>query len=431
VQFSPDPQQFCTTCAVSWCADAGVSWADVTATVDWEPVLDGDLAAAATATIDAIARGLATLPLTANHDMARWAHNLSSGTAGWALFHAYRAVSMPDRGDDERAMQLISRALDAAASMPMDHSLYHGLAGLAWTVEHLGKHFYDLGDVDPLVQVDARILEQIDQVRVAEAIELMRGIIGHGVYALERAPRPAAASILSAVVTALEQTVTRTAQGLAWPTPPERLGSDVSFAPAGYINVGLAHGMTGIASFLARCIAIDTEVERARPLLDGAIDWLLAQRTDGPALFPAFVLPDRAIPPPHCGWCYGDLGIACTLELAGRVAERPAWIALAREIALAAAARPTALLGLDDAALCHGACGAGHLFNRLYRFTRDPRLAAAARRCFEHGLAMCKPDLGIDPPGLLDGGAGIGLALLAAVTDQAPAWDAVFLIGDP
>lgn len=411
---------------------------------EWEALFDGP---AATEAIDAIAASLAALPPVADDSRARWAHNLSSGTAGWALFHAYRASAMPDRGDDERAMQLISLALDTVPRMRMDSSLYHGLAGLAWTVEHLGKHFYDLGDVDPLVQVDALILSQIDRVRGDEPIELMRGIIGHGVYALERTPRSAAASILSAVVDGIEQTARRTEQGLSWWTSPEQLGPDVAFAPTGYVNVGLAHGAAGIVSFLARCIAMNVEIDRARPLLAGATDWLLAQRRsfDGRSVFPAFVMPDRAIPPAHFGWCYGDLGIACALELAGRVAEVPAWTAAARETALAAAAHPVGILGFEDAGMCHGACGAGHLFNRLYRSTGEPALADAARRCFEHGLAMRKPgvgiagfrefdpqsDCGLDTPGLLGGVAGIGLTLLAAVTDHVPAWDAVFLIGGP
>src|SRR5262249_55088739 len=101
--------------------------------MEWTPLLDGELAAAANDAIDAIAEALAALPLSSDR---RWAHDLSSGTAGWALFHAYRE-------DDERAMELVSGALDAVPAMQMDASLFHGLTGLAWTVEHLGKHFYD------------------------------------------------------------------------------------------------------------------------------------------------------------------------------------------------------------------------------------------------------------------------------------------------
>src|SRR5690242_12116005 len=110
----------------------------------WTPLLEGELAERATRAIGDIATALAILPIPGD---PRWAHNLSSGTAGWALFHAYRACSTPDRGDDERAMQLVSLAVDALADARMNASLFHGVAGLAWTVEHVGKHFYDLGDV--------------------------------------------------------------------------------------------------------------------------------------------------------------------------------------------------------------------------------------------------------------------------------------------
>lgn len=424
----------------------------VTATpLEWKPLLDGVLAATATAAIDDIAAALAALPPNPDVSRARWAHNLSSGTAGWALFHAYRANAGPaaasDERDDERAMQLISLALDAAPSAGMDASLYHGITGLAWTVEHLGKHFYDLGDIDPLARVDAHLLAQVDRMRRDQPIELMRGIIGLGVYALERLPRPSAMSLVSAVVKAVEDGVTSTEHGFTWSTAPEHLGPDIAFAPNGYINVGVAHGVTGIVSFLARCIAADVEVARARRLLEGAVEWLLTQRESAPGdrhLFPAFVMPDRVVPPGHWGWCHGELGIACVLEVAGRITETTAWLAAARETALATAAQPIGALGFDDAGLCHGACGAGHLLHRLYRATAEPALAAAARRCFEHGLAMRRPAIGVagfqefeppdrwlDTPGLLAGAAGIGLALVSAVTDQVPGWDAVFLISGP
>ncbi len=415
----------------------------------WRPLLDGELAARATRAIDDIATALAMLSPTTDPSLLQWAHNLSSGTAGWALFHAYRAGSWPDRGDDERAMQLISLALDAVPEARMNVSLYHGVAGVAWMVEHVGKYFYDLGDIDPLVHVDGYLLAQVDRTRLEEPIDLMAGIIGQGVYALERMPRASAAALLSAVVSALEDSATRTEQGVSWFTPPELLGPDVAMAPTGYFNLGLAHGVPGVVSFLARCIAANVEVERSRRLLESATNWLLAQRGSAANhrdAFPGFVMRDRALSPKRSGWCYGDLGIACVLELAARITATPAWATAAREIALAIAAHPIDVLAFDDAGLCHGACGTGHMFNRLFQATGEPALGTAARNCFEHALTMRRDGVGIggfqafdpeapggwaDAHGFLSGAAGIGLTLIAAVTDQVPTWDAVSLIGDP
>jgi hypothetical protein len=93
-----------------------------------------------------------------------------------------------------------------------------------------------------------------------------------------------------------------------------------------------------------------------------------------------------------------------------------------------------------DAGLRQGAAGLAHLYNRLFHATGEERFADAARDGFVRLLEIRRPDEGIggfrvqvpgdrerplwsDDPGFLDGAAGIGLALLAAVSAMEPAWD--------
>src|SRR5262249_51780261 len=126
----------------------------------------------------------------------------------------------------------------------------------------------------------------------------------------------------------------------------------------------------------------------------------------------------------------------------------PAWERAALAVALRSAARPPDQAGVRDAGLCHGAAGVGHLFNRMYQATGEPRLAEAARFWFRRALGLRQPDRGIagfaafmpehdgqerwvDEPGLLTGAAGVALALLAACTPVEPAWDCVLLVSIP
>jgi hypothetical protein len=143
--------------------------------------------------------------------------------------------------------------------------------------------------------------------------------------------------------------------------------------------------------------------------------------------------------PSRSAWCYGDPGIAATLLVAARGAGRPDWEREAVALARQAADRPPAQTRVCDAGLCHGAAGLGHIFNRITQFTRDDRLAAAARHWFTRALDMRQPASGIAgfaalrsgedgteswvaERGILTGAAGVGLALLAAVTSFEPAW---------
>jgi hypothetical protein len=116
-------------------------------------------------------------------------------------------------------------------------------------------------------------------------------------------------------------------------------------------------------------------------------------------------------------------------------------------IARRAAERPAEQSGVRDCGLCHGAAGVGHIFNRLFQATGEASLAAAARFWFERTLQMRRPKQGIagflalrpNPkrpnekqwiglPGILEGAAGIGLALLAATTPIEPKWDRMLML---
>jgi len=70
------------------------------------------------------------------------------------------------------------------------------------------------------------------------------------------------------------------------------------------------------------------------------------------------------------------------------------------------------------AGFCHGAIGLAHIFNRLYQANGEPVFREAARRWFGHVLDESQ----------LEGAAGIGLALLAAMTPLEPRWDRLFLL---
>ncbi len=96
--------------------------------------------------------------------------------------------------------------------------------------------------------------------------------------------------------------------------------------------------------------------------------------------------------------------------------------------------------GLRSAFLCHGTVGLAHIFNRLFQATGQSFFHDAAvayyRRTLElldapgamEGALRPGPNQIIDGPGLLRGGAGIGLALLAAITPVEPAWDRALLL---
>jgi hypothetical protein len=495
----------------------------------WRPLLDGRLAERAWEAVDSIAQVItpkaalaATLPGQGVADGAAPAESpveddlttlaaqeshpsVAGGIAGRALFFAYLAQSGPDGNDGndgndgkdgkdgkdrkehgETANTLLEEATGALATMPLSPDLYAGFAGIAWTAEHLwGPRFSETDGPasaapagsaeeedggDPLIEIDEALERYLDRTPWTADYDLIRGLAGLGVYAIERLPHPSALACLARVLERLAETAERGAQGITWHTAPELLPDwQREMYPKGYYNLGVAHGvpgaiaMLGAASAAAGSMAASADspaglaalagdvAQRARDLVHGAVRWLLAQRLPDNdeawfgASFSAELKPTRS----RLAWCYGDPGIAATLLLAARACREPDWEAFAVEMGLHAAARPVPASMVRDAGLCHGSAGLAHLFNRLYQETGEARFAAASRMWFGEALDFRQPGVGLAgyrafavgddkvtpiwrlDSGFLEGVAGIGLALLGGLSDFEPAWDRILALSAP
>jgi hypothetical protein len=332
----------------------------------------------------------------------------------------------------------------------MSAGLYQGFVGIAWAAEHVNKLLTTAED-NPTEAVDEALPEYLDHSPWSRDYDLINGLVGVGVYALERLPRPGAAAYLERVIDRLAERAERSRGGITWHTPAELLISEQRVQyPRGYYNLGVAHGVPGVIALLGAACAAGVALAKARPLLRGAVSWLVRQQLPAragsrfPSLLAAGIEPEAS----RLAWCYGDAGVAVALLSAARGLEEPAWEQEALAIARAAAARPADTAGVRDAGLCHGAAGLGHLFNRLFHAVGDPCFAQAARFWFTRCLEMRKPGRGVagfsrhwpgpdgvdfwlKDPGLLTGATGIALALLAAITDIEPQWDRVLLATIP
>jgi lantibiotic modifying enzyme len=410
--------------------------------MSWQPLLNGELKDEARECVRAIVDDLA----------AYWRDpagepSLADGHAGWAILCA--SLAQCDHGHRHLhiAQGCIERAVAATQKNPSTAALYGGLTGLGWAVAYLRESLPDLDSEDILTEIDDGLLSHLEEAHWSGDYDLISGLVGYAVYALERLPSPAGAACIERVIDHLEQTAEHRAEGLTWWTNPKWLPDETRERwPRGYYNLGLAHGVPGVIAVLAQICAAGARVDQARPLLDGAVRWLLAnQNSDG---FAHWIDADPAHKPARLAWCYGDPGVAAALLGAASAVNELAWEREALAIALRAARRPPEQSGVKDAGLCHGAAGLGHLFNRMYQATGDSRLAEAARDWFQRALAMRHPGRGVGgfeswspdgsgsdtwiaDSGFLTGSAGIALALLAATTPVEPAWDSILLTAIP
>lgn len=424
----------------------------------WRPILTGECHDHALATVQAIAEALTAAPhetlpagLAADIHGAAAATSLSSGSAGIALFFAYLAQADTADQTQQQALHWLEQAMEGVAAAPMGPALHGGFTGIGWTVAHLAGRAFEAEEDDPNGLFDDFLCDYVAHTPWTGDYDLISGLVGIGVYALERLPDPRALLTLERIVTRLDELAETNAQGIAWLTPPTLLPAwQRQHCPNGYYNLGLAHGVPGIIALLGDVYRAGIAVGPARRLLTGAVAWLLAQEitSERGSSFPNWVAPDYAPQPARQAWCYGEPGIAAALLGAAHALQEPTWLAAALTIARRAATHPPEQAGVFDGCLCHGAAGLGHLFNRIYQATGDVVVGQAARSWLEATLKLRHPGQGVagyltwepaekgaDPwvahPGLLTGAAGIGLALLAATTAIQPQWDRSLLVAIP
>jgi class I lanthipeptide synthase len=410
----------------------------------WRPVFSGDLATQVLGIVDDIAdatSGPTAHPSNlADELVPAWRCSLDA-LAGQSLLHAYLALHGGAEARADVAIALLDQATDAAGALTLPPSLYFGFAGISWVASHLAGRLFEETE-DNCLEVDQVLLATLDNPMWNARYELLNGVVGMGVYARERLPRPSAVRLIEAVVGRLEASAERSAAGAAFFNRTDTLSPEYrDVAPVGMYNLGMAHGIAGVISLLGSLCRSGVAVDRAAPLLADSVKWLLARElpADSDYRFKSTYTPDRDIDISRLGWCHGDLTVATALLVAARGAGEPSWEHHARRIARSAAARTIDNTPVPDAGLCHGAAGIGHLFNRLYQETDEPALGEAARMWLRRAIAMREPGHGIggyqmfergkkyDNPGFRVGSSGIALALLAAVSPVPPDWDRLLM----
>lgn len=375
---------------------------------------------------------------------------LGSGAAGVAVFFAYLQATLGGDSDGHIAAEYLGLATNALATRAMRPSFFGGFTGISWAAQHIANlrasSRDELGD-----EIDLALQKYLGHSPWKDAYDLVSGLVGLGIYCLERGNFPAVVRCLELIVTRLDELAEHSEGEVRWFTGPHLLSpAQKQISEHGYYDLGVAHGVAGIIPLLGKLYRLGIERKRVGGLLEGAVNWLLRQRLDGaaPSSFSAFVVPGYPAIGCRLAWCYGDAGIATALLLAGRSAGNEKWETEAIALARKAASRDRESCLVRDPYFCHGACGLAHIFNRLYQATGEQLFARAAKSWIVTTLGFREPGRGaagytVAPTDrdeengpserfdIINGIAGVGLSLLAATSDLDPNWDRIFMLDIP
>ncbi len=410
---------------------------------EWTTLLEGPLRQRALRIVDEIAGAL-------RERQGVQDPSLAGGLAGQAFLFAELERGHPRGGHKVHAQQLILEAASAIEEQPLSPGFYGGFPGIAWSIERLGV--MGIPSIQDLEEIDEALLGLVSRQPWNANYDLVSGLVGMGVYALERLPRQVASKCLEEIVDRLEECSTRAGPGIAWWTPPQHLPEHQrAVYHDGYFNLGAAHGMPAVVALLALIARAGVAEQKARELAAGGARWILANllpECPG-ARFPFCIAPGIPNDPSRSAWCYGDPGAVLCLIIAARALVDHELERAALEFAREAAQRPEEHAGVKDAGICHGAAGLGHIYNRLYQATREPVFKDAATLWLTRVLELRRPGEGVagypswaQLPGqeefgwtpdesLLSGAAGVALTLLAACHPFVPGWDGLLMAAIP
>jgi len=381
---------------------------------------------------------------TAHPASVRWRpESLALGYPGLAVLAAELDRRDPDAGWDRPGHRWLSAATgdgDLSSAAPSLFGGWLGVAAAAHLASRDGKRYGALRS-----RLDEAFAAAVHRLDVAggrgphhgAGDDLIDGVTGWiAVLLLRRSSSTVVDELLGILARRLVHLLgaddgrPRLAVPATWLAPDQRVSS-----PHGYLDLGLAHGLSGMVAALASIRDRGVRVPGLGSAVRHGADLLAAhQEADGhwPRVLPLDRngRPAGRIAAERPGWCYGTAGVARALWLAGDRDHR-----LRAERGLRAALTPDSVDRLGSPTVCHGLAGLLLITKTFGPEFQTDTDSLAVRLGEQHrpGTLLGFQDVEntgarVDNPGLLSGAAGVALALLAVDSPTPPPWTGLLLL---
>ncbi len=384
-------------------------------------------------------------------------YDVSNGDVSIALLLGHMDACFPDSGWDRVAHTYIARAIQSfeiGSEQAMGVGLVGGLAGLCFTVHYLsrgGQRYQQL-----LQSLEAILVKQVARLTVQTEInsvgfhdyDLISGPAGIGRYLLLRPEVPGTTEVLHMVLSRLIYLSQEDDGRLRYFVPPQRATEERRRTyPEGFIDCGLAHGVPGPLALLSLAHVQGVEHPGLEDAIERLASWMVAQsyRDEWGINWPYSVSYEHEANETQtrntrAAWCYGNPGVARALWLAGCALGDSSLRSLALEAMRAVHYKPLEALDIPSPIICHGIAGVLQIAMRFANDTGEDTFTEMSSKLAQQLMLQFQPDApfgfrhieaqgnSVDNPGLLEGAAGVTLALLSAAVGMEPAWDRLLLI---
>jgi lantibiotic modifying enzyme len=372
---------------------------------------------------------------------------LLDGKAGIVLLFAYLSKLVPEKNYSDITAGILDELSDSLSNDELDHSMSGGVAGIAFAFQHLRN----IGALDKSEDLNLSELDEFVSLGIDNDFkngnwDPLHGMVGLGIYFLERNKETGEKKYLEKVVDYLSQIRTDLHGYKVWITPGYGKYSNDNY------NFGMAHGLPGILSFLAQVYLREIKQPEIEEMISSCLPFLLQNEygEDEEYCFPTSIEIEKKHELQKQGsrlaWCYGDLCMANALVHCGRALQNPNWKTHGIDIAIKTTKREFESAGCMDAPFCHGTTGLVHQYQRFYQLTGNEVFKYAVENWLNITLKeYYKPGNGVGGYsfrclkeetnlfeyvphyGLLEGSAGIALVYVYLLYNVQPDWDIIFL----
>ena len=371
--------------------------------------------------------------------------DLFGGIGSIVLFLNYYAKYSDNDKFTENSIIIISNIFDRISKGYLYPAFADGLAGLGWLIEHLSQNeFMQVNTNEIIGELDDFLYQFMGEEMKKGNYDYLHNASGIALYFLSRKSNSKSDQYLTEYINLLDEHKEIENNTIKWKF--KNLNKD--YKRVEQYNLSLSHGMASIVSILSKIYKMGVNKAITFQLLRGSIDYILSNQFDiknSTSYFPNSVsLEGDKSTSSRLAWCYGDLGIGVSLWNASKAINDKELEKKSIEILLHSSKRRDLIENMVvDAGLCHGAAGIAHIFNRMFINTKIQEFKDAADYWFKETLKMAKFEDGFagykiwrteeqggwtNDFSFLEGIAGIGLALISAVSDIEPAWDECLLL---
>jgi len=392
--------------------------------------------------------------------------DLASGYPGFCLLYGELDYLFPDEGWDRKGHQLllkINNNLQKTGNLS-NCSLWTGLTGLSLGFLSLSRggirYQNSLNQLHSILYKKIPVLIQNAYNNLKKGVRIedydtISGLTGIGRYLLliyKNYPkfRKYLIDILEYLVLLATEKVILGEKVPGWYI--SKVNSDKYFnsSPKGHFNCGLSHGISGPLSLLSLSLKQGVIVEGQKEVINKIAYWLLRwrQKNEYGETLPG-VLDWTEIKKgklmvnsrPNYSWCYGEPGIARALWLAGEALGEQDLKEESLYLFKTFNQQPIKKWNINSNAICHGIAGMLILSNVMYNDCQLEdidslrfNLVSTLMKSFNFEYQYCFRNFNEEliaskqSPGVLDGAAGIALALLTLISNSQSNWTSIFLV---